>query len=128
MQRTRSWVALTALVLINLFTSCRSQQGSRELAQKAGTDAELARAEQSETAQFIQSNHAPDPPAARAEIPPPRPSERHGWIAGSYVWRVGRWFWVQGYWAVPPRPGATWIPGHWSRREDGFVWVAGTWR
>lgn len=126
MQRTRSWVAPTALLLINVFTtSCLGARSDRELEQKAGTQADVSR---SETEAFIESDYAPDPPAARSEIAPPRPSERHVWIDGSYVWRVGRWFWVQGYWAVPPRAGAKWNPGHWSRREDGFVWVAGTWR
>ena len=45
-------------------------------------------------------------------------------------WITGRWTpdgWVTGHWKVrpAPRPGALWVPGHWSH---GGHWIPGRWK
>ena len=61
---------------------------------------------------------------------PNRPSPRHVWVAEEWVWGGGRYVYKPGYWALPPREGGAWVPGHWVKREyrPGFRWVAGHWR
>ncbi len=135
-QGKQGWVALTALLVLGLSSSClRAQRAhrNRALAEKSEAEAELARAQteaiqDDEGVEFVAGEHAPEPPAAREDAPARRPSARHVWIAGSHVWRAGRWFWVRGYWALPPRQGVAWVPGHWAPRPRGFVWVPGAWR
>jgi hypothetical protein len=34
---------------------------------------------------------------------------------------------VPGRWALPPRPGAVWLPGHWKKHAHGWVWSNGHW-
>ena len=52
------------------------------------------------------------------------------------VWQEGYWqwspqprtyHWMPGTFAEPPRPAATWTPGHWQQRPDGWVWMPGSW-
>jgi hypothetical protein len=35
---------------------------------------------------------------------------------------------VKGYWTVPPRQSALWVPGYWKRTHRRGVWVPGHWR
>ena len=61
---------------------------------------------------------------------PNRPSPRHRWVAEEWVWRGGTYVYTPGYWALPPRPNAYWVPGHWTRRtyHPGYRWVPGHWQ
>jgi hypothetical protein len=58
----------------------------------------------------------------------PRPSPRHVWVAEEWTPAGGTYAYHAGYWAVPPRDGGVWIPGHWADRPRGVVWVPGHWR
>ena len=69
--------------------------------------------------------------------PPPRPvhefvpvAPHPGWVwqPGYHRWDGGRYVWVPGAYAAPPRPGVHWIPGHWRNTPRGYVWIEGHWR
>ncbi len=63
--------------------------------------------------------------------PPPHPYHRWAapypgavWIAGHNEWVNGRWVYVGGYYAYPPRRGAVWIA---PRYHHGYYYP-GYWR
>jgi hypothetical protein len=66
------------------------------------------------------------PPAPQVETVVVAPAPGYVWIPGAWQWR-GRWIWVGGYWAAPPRPHAVWVNGYWVRGPYGWHWVAGHW-
>jgi hypothetical protein len=66
----------------------------------------------------------PPPPPYYHEHRWARPGPGAIWVPGGNEWRDGRWVWVGGYWAYPPRPGVVWVPGHW---RHGY-WHPGHWR
>ena len=68
----------------------------------------------------------PEAPVIR--VRPIAPSPRHLWVSGEYVWRSGRYEYVEGYWAEPPMRRHFWVEGHWKNTRRGWVWVAGHWR
>ena len=53
------------------------------------------------------------PPAAQVEVRPAQPVATAVWVDGYWHYQGGRWVWVAGRWAVPPRAGATWRPSVW---------------
>lgn len=61
-------------------------------------------------------------------VRPLRPSPMHVWVSGSYVWRGGRYRYVDGYWALPRRHRQTYVEGYWKPVRRGYVWVPGYWR
>lgn len=61
-------------------------------------------------------------------VRPLRPSPAHVWVSGGYVWRGGRYRYVDGYWAVPRRHRQTYVEGYWKPVRRGYVWVPGYWR
>ena len=68
----------------------------------------------------------PEPPAA-VVVRPAAPHANYVWIDGEWVWRGGRYTYVNGYWA-PPRSGHVWVSGHWVQRGRGWTWEKGHWR
>jgi hypothetical protein len=61
------------------------------------------------------SNVAPvTPPPPLTERVPDAPADDYVWIPGRWIWRGGGYLWAPGHWAVPPRPGARWVPDKWS--------------
>jgi hypothetical protein len=64
----------------------------------------------------------PPPPRVVTRRPPP---SRHGeiWIEPYWAWNGSQWVWVDGYWDLPPQPGAIWMAPQW----DGRAWVPGYW-
>ena len=70
--------------------------------------------------------HIGPPPPRHEVIPPPR----HGyvWHPGYQRWDGHAYVWTPGEYVVAPRPGAHWVPGHWSHRRGGWVWIEGHWR
>jgi WXXGXW repeat (2 copies) len=72
-------------------------------------------------------NQPVNPPPLQAEVVPASPDPTFIWIAGNWEWR-GRWVWISGRWAPPPRPDAVWVRGRWVRRHHRYIWVSGHWR
>jgi hypothetical protein len=66
------------------------------------------------------------PPPPQAEKIPEKPSDDYVWIPGRWVWRsirnqhapegsgVYSYIWDPGRWAIPPHPGAKWVPDKWT--------------
>ena len=71
---------------------------------------------------------APPPPRAEVIVERERPSPRHVWISGYWVWRGGAHAWVGGHWELPPRERVVWVEPRWEVRGGSYVFVAGTWR
>lgn len=49
------------------------------------------------------------------------------WIQPEWVWRGGRYVYVNGFWA-PPRIGYHYVSGYWMHRRRGDVWIIGGWK
>lgn len=60
---------------------------------------------------------------------PPRPSNTHIWIEGTWYWNSGTRSYDRGdgYWTMP-RQGRYYEQGHWSNSRRGYRWVPGGWR
>jgi hypothetical protein len=69
----------------------------------------------------------PPRPAGVVLVRPSRPSPRHVWVAEEWSPAGGTYAYHAGYWALPPRPGAVWIAGHWRHGRRGYFWVPGHW-
>ncbi len=67
-------------------------------------------------------------PTAPVIVRPFAPSARHLWVDGEWMWRGGRYQYVNGYWTMPPRYNTVWIPGHWKNSRRGWIWKQGHWR
>jgi hypothetical protein len=67
------------------------------------------------------------PPAVQAESPSARPSSRHVWVGGYWLWQNRQYNWVAGHWAVPPEDGANWIPPRWEREGNSYRFYDGYW-
>ena len=60
-------------------------------------------------------------------VRPARPSRDHVWVSEEWSPGGGTYVHHDGYWAVPPHPGAVWVAGHWRHRPRGYVWIGGHW-
>ncbi len=75
---------------------------------------------------------------SRRSYPPPppygyramgvRPGSGYVWIERHHDWHGRGYRSTPGRWVRPPRPHASWAPGHWDSRGDRHVWVRGRWR
>lgn len=65
-------------------------------------------------------------PVAPVVVRPVAPRPTAIWIAPEWVWRGGRYVYVNGYW-VNPRAGYRYTPGYWRKTRRGDIWVAGVW-
>ncbi len=54
------------------------------------------------------------PPPPLHENIPDAPSDQYVWIPGYWVWQGNHYIWATGRWAIPPHPGAKWVPDKWS--------------
>ena len=87
-------------------------------------------------AQPFESNPMPgtvipkEPPAPVNEEPPPMQldSENAKWMPGYWAWNPERqeFMWVSGVFRMQPQ-GRTFVPGYWSRTDDGWRWITGYW-
>jgi hypothetical protein len=68
------------------------------------------------------------PPPVVVEARGIAPGPGHVWVGGYHRWAGDRYTWVAGGWVAPPRPRATWVPGHWKNTRQGHYWVEGHWR
>ena len=67
------------------------------------------------------------PPAAQQEVPTPRPSANHVWVAGYWTWRNNQYQWMAGHWDMPPRTGAVWVPPRWQPEGTSWRFYEGYW-
>jgi hypothetical protein len=66
------------------------------------------------------------PPAPIAEVAP-APRPGQSWVAGHYEWRNGQYAWAPGHW-IPARTGQAWEEARWIRDNNGqYYMVAGRW-
>lgn len=82
--------------------------------------------------------HTEVPPAApktpRADLVEQKPKipaeleKRAVWVPGYWDWKADteEFVWTTGIWRFPP-PHRRWVPGQWTRTDDGFVRVRGHW-
>jgi hypothetical protein len=68
------------------------------------------------------------PPPLRVEAFGPAPGPGYVWASGYWGARGGRYDWVPGRWAVPPRRNAHWVPGRWEQRGGRYYFHDGRWR
>ncbi len=68
------------------------------------------------------------PPPPVAEHPDRMPGRGYAWVPGYQRWDGRSFHWEHGRWALPPRPGAQWMPGRWVQGRDGWRWLPGHWR
>lgn len=67
------------------------------------------------------------PPAAQQEVPTPRPSRDHVWVAGYWSWKSDHYQWLAGHWEIPPRVGAVWVPPRWQPEGTSWRFYEGYW-
>jgi hypothetical protein len=72
----------------------------------------------------VQIGVPPPPPPVVIERPWAPPYRTAVWIKPHYEAVHGRWVWVRGYYAYPPRVGAYWVEGRYNSR--GY-WRPGHW-
>jgi hypothetical protein len=70
------------------------------------------------------------PPPPQVETPGAPPVTGLVWVAGYWHFSAGKWIWVPGRWARPPKTGATWRPNVWVKegatiRLDPGQWILG---
>jgi hypothetical protein len=60
---------------------------------------------------------------------PGRPDRRYVWVSEGWDSRGGHYSYKPGVWALPPHPGAYWVPGHWAKYQyrPGYKWFPGYW-
>lgn len=68
------------------------------------------------------------PPAPRVETMGIAPTRDHVWVPGHWSRNGDRWIWSSGRWELRPSPAAVYRPGHWERTPDGYIWREGYWR
>ncbi|MEZ4366160.1 MAG: hypothetical protein R2939_07710 [Kofleriaceae bacterium] len=95
------------------------------------------------------------PPAALAELVPPRLSASATWRPGYWHWTGADWLWLGGMWRVPdadlvagatttaptappplrtetpppaPHAAVAWVAGFWQWDGTTWVWIAGSWQ
>lgn len=67
------------------------------------------------------------PPALPVYVQPPCPVEGYLWTPGYWAYGPAGYYWVQGVWVAPPRPGLLWTPGYWGFAGGIYGWHAGYW-
>lgn len=67
------------------------------------------------------------PPVLPVYVQPPCPVEGYLWTPGYWAYGPAGYYWVQGVWVAPPRPGLLWTPGYWGLVGGVYGWHAGYW-
>jgi WXXGXW repeat (2 copies) len=67
------------------------------------------------------------PPPPEAETPPPPPSPTYVWDPGHWQWDGTQFSWDGGKYIEKPAVSASFVPGHWEQRPDGWAWVPSEW-
>ena len=55
------------------------------------------------------------------------PNKNAVWIRPEWVWVGNEYKPKAGYWTMPPRNNARWMPGYWKRTRRGHIWIEGRW-
>jgi hypothetical protein len=64
------------------------------------------------------------PPGPRVvHVAPARPGPEYIWVDGYWYPVHGHYRWHEGYWTLPPYPGARWV----GPRHDGGLYFEGYW-
>lgn len=67
----------------------------------------------------------PPPPRPEMIYPPPGPG--FVWVNGFWLWRAGRYHWVEGHYERPPRGMRYWNEPRWERRGGNYFMIQGHW-
>jgi YXWGXW repeat-containing protein len=67
------------------------------------------------------------PPPVRVEHHGRRPGHGYVWLNGYWIFRQGRYEWISGRWALPPRGRHVWVAPRWERRGGAHVFIEGRW-
>ncbi len=68
------------------------------------------------------------PPAAKKEAIIDRPTPRHVWVTGYWVWKDSKYEWLTGHWELPPRGTESWVAPRWEQHGDSYTFSEGFWR
>ena len=77
----------------------------------------------SASAQIYVSIRPPVPVIVR----PPQPTITHVWVTEEWVPSGNSYRYSGGHWVAPPQPGYYRTPGHWVNNKHGHTWVPGGW-
>ncbi len=78
-------------------------------------------------AETQEATYYPEPPESLEQGPTSEPaSPDYFWVPGCWEWRVGRYVWRAGYWAIV-QPDWVWVPASYCWTPRGWVYVAGYW-
>ena len=67
------------------------------------------------------------PPAPKTEQQPEPPAKNAVWLSGNWRYYTGRYVWVAGHWATPPKPHAVYEQPHWTVRNGNNMFTEGYW-
>ena len=71
----------------------------------------------------------PQPPAKPSEVIPRRPTNEAVWVSGYWIYNSnGRYEWEPGRWEIPPPRCNAFVPPHWARQGNGYVYTQGYWK
>ncbi len=71
----------------------------------------------------------PPTPSMPSEIIPNRPSADAVWVGGYWIYNSNdRYEWAPGRWEIPPPRCRSFVPPHWARQGNGYVYMHGYWR
>jgi hypothetical protein len=67
------------------------------------------------------------PPELPVYDQPVCPGDGYIWTPGYWAWGDGDYYWVSGFWVLPPEVGFLWTPGYWGWGNGGFFFNEGFW-
>jgi hypothetical protein len=70
---------------------------------------------------------AREPPPDRVEVVGARPSASRVWIGGHWTARNNDYVWTKGRWVLPPTGKTEWLSGKWEHEEHGWHYTDGHW-
>lgn len=68
------------------------------------------------------------PPPLRVEVVAARPSPRHLWVPGFWMWEADAYVWYPGVWMLPPEPAAIWVAPRYETRSSVSIFISGYWK
>jgi hypothetical protein len=72
---------------------------------------------------------APPPaPARPSEVISPQPAPEAVWIQGYWAYASRGYAWVPGHWEIPPPDRNRYVPAHWQRQGNHYVYINGYWQ